>query len=67
MKATAYTFAWEANATGCSGDRLELPIGEGTFPLSMVGAETITVALSRHEDTPRVFDGSGTLTLQRVS
>jgi hypothetical protein len=68
VKATAYTFPWEAPATGCSGKNLsEQVVGEGTFPLSMVGAETITVALSRHEDTSsRVYEGSGTLTLQRV-
>jgi hypothetical protein len=66
VKATAYTFAWEGTS-GCSGDRLELVIGEGTFPLSMVGAETISVALSRHDDNPRVANGSGTLTLQRVN
>jgi hypothetical protein len=67
VKATAYTFPWEATATGCSGNRLEQVIGEGTFPLSMVGAETITVALSRHDDRPRVADGTGTLTMQRVN
>lgn len=69
VKATVLTFGWEGVTSGppCGRqERVEQVIGEGTFPASMVGAQTITVALSRHEDTPRVTDGSGTLTLQRV-
>jgi hypothetical protein len=66
VKASLYTFPWDESGSGCSGDRVDLLIGEGTFPSSMVGNETITVTLSRHEDNPRRYEGSGTLTLQRV-
>jgi hypothetical protein len=67
IKATAYTFAWEGPGTGCSGNPSEQMFGEGTFPLSEVGADTITVTLSRHEDKGGTFDGSGTLTMHRVN
>jgi hypothetical protein len=44
------------------------PAGYGKFPLSMVGAQTITVPLSRHDVYGSyTTDGRGTLTLRRVN
>jgi hypothetical protein len=43
-------------------------LGDAEFPLSMVGAQTITVPLSRHDVYGSyTTDGSGTLTLRRVN
>jgi hypothetical protein len=70
VKATAIPFDWEATTDACGGVGPlgnVTTIGEGRFPLSMVGDETITVALSRRDDTPLVAVGNGTLTLRRVN
>jgi hypothetical protein len=71
VKATAIPFNWEATTNACGGigplgDATK--IGEGTFPLSMVGDQTITVSLTRHDSNGTyTYDGSGTLTLRRVN
>jgi hypothetical protein len=71
VKATAIPFNWEPTTNACGGVGPlgeATTIGEGRFPLSMVGAQTITVALTRHDSNSLyTFDGSGTLTLRRVS
>jgi hypothetical protein len=74
VKATARAFSFESDAP--SGDDCwtfisMAPFGIGTFPLSEVGAQTITVPLSINAhsddpDDPNDYVGSGTLTLHRV-
>jgi hypothetical protein len=74
VKATARSFSWETDAPSSSDCYAfhSIPVfGIGTFPLSEVGTETITVPLSiaTHSDDPDITDdyvGSGTLTLHRV-
>jgi hypothetical protein len=72
IKVTAVSFSFQNAGTNpdCSGDP---PvgvgkIGVGTFPRSLVGAQTITVSIS-HDDTfsGRRAVGSGTVTLHRVN
>ena len=71
VKATAIPFdvAPTSNACGGIGSLGEVyALGEGSFPLSMVGARTITVSLTKHESNGTyTYDGSGTLTLRLVS
>jgi hypothetical protein len=69
LKALVDTSDWLAD--GACGEGLGGPrfIGEGSFPLSQVGDQTITVTISRNEADPdgRTWTGSGTLTLHRVN
>jgi hypothetical protein len=72
IKVSARSFTWENSGANpdCSGDP---PVGvgrlgEGTFPRSMVGAQTITVQISYDETfSGRHGVGSATVTLHRVS
>ena len=74
VKATARSFSWESNAPAGSDCYMfhSIPVfGIGTFPLSEVGAQTITVALRIEEHSAEPgetndYVGSGTLTLHRV-
>lgn len=70
VEATAIPFDWERTTDACGrvGPLGNVTtIGVGKFPLSMVGAQSITVALSRHDEPPLVVVGTGTLTLRRVN
>jgi hypothetical protein len=74
VKATARSFSWESNASSAEDCYLfsSIPVfAIGRFPLSDVGADTITVplAINEHTDDDGLrtdFVGSGTLTLHRV-
>jgi hypothetical protein len=70
VRGNSFTFENDGSNDDCSGDP---PVGvgtlgEGTFPTSMAGQQTITVPLS-HDDTfsGRHAVGSATVTLTRVS
>jgi hypothetical protein len=69
LKALLETSDWLAD--GACGEGLNGPrfIGGGTFPMSQVGDQTITVSLSRNESDEfgDTWTGSGTLTLHRVN
>ena len=69
VKATALPFGFGPTSDACGGVGAggATPIGSGSFPLSMVGAQTITVPLTYHSSNGiDTWDGSGTLTLHRV-
>jgi hypothetical protein len=69
VEATVIPFGWQSTSNGC-GTITRLgevtTIGAARFPLSMVGADTITAPISRRDETPRLAVGSGTLTLRRA-
>ena len=72
VKATARSFSWEVTSPEDCEMQTGIPVyGIGTFPLSEVGAETLTVPLSINEHNTEDgfttdYVGSGTLTLHRV-
>ncbi len=67
VKATALSFGMGPTSNACGGIGGGGTIGAGSFPLSMVGAQTITVSLTQHTSNGiYTWDGSGTLTLHRV-
>jgi hypothetical protein len=65
VEATVDAMAFKGHDDDCSGDVFNR-IGSGTFPRSMIGADTITVDLSYNDDPSFAF-GNGTLTLNRVN
>ena len=73
VKATARTWSWKSVDEGDCFLESGVPVfGVGTFPLSAVGDDTITVPLSlvihNNEDGfTSDFVGTGTLTLHRVN
>ena len=73
VKATARTWSWKSVDQGDCYLQAGVPVfGVGTFPLSQVGDDTITVPLSlvNHSNEDGVtsdFVGTGTLTLHRAN
>lgn len=72
VKATARSFSWEVTSPpDCEMSNGTPVYGIGRFPLSEVGAQTLTVPLAINEHntedgTTTDYVGSGTLTLRRV-
>ena len=72
VKATARSFSWEVTSPEDCRMDTSIPVyGIGRFPLSDVGAATLTVPLainehSTEDGTTTDFVGNGTLTLHRV-
>ena len=65
VEAEVTTFSYTGSACGVNPGGL---LGKGRFPLSLVGAKTITVNLSYREDrTYHRRVGQGTLTMHRVN
>ena len=73
IKATARSFSWSGHASEDCDIFWSIPVyGEGQFPVSQVGADTLTIPLSINEHstedgTTTDYVGSGTLTLHRVN
>jgi hypothetical protein len=72
VKATARSFSWEVTSPeDCEMSNGTPVYGIGRFPLSEVGAQTLTVPLAINEHSTEGeamsdYVGSGTLTLHRV-
>jgi hypothetical protein len=73
VKATARSFSWEVTSPEDCAMSNGIPVyGVGRFPVSDVGADTLTVPLainehSTEDGTTTDYVGSGTLTLHRVN
>ena len=67
VKAEVIASYFNSTSDACGTLSFQRTLGIGTFPLSMVGAPTITVSLSyENDDSGTRRRGSGTLTLTRV-
>ena len=73
IKATARSFSWSGHTSDDCDIFWSIPVyGEGHFPVSQVGADTLTIPLTINEHGTEDgittdYVGSGTLTLHRVN